>query len=306
MKKFSRLLVAFGIVVSIAFVQCKNPKTTEAQEETQIDTSISEITPETTKYIDSSEETVIEEPKTTPITATDNNNPPVIEKTKTTTVDKTKPPVIKKTKTTTTDSTKPIVIDKPIPTTTDSPQTTTVEKPAALVSADFSMKSVKATITGTSTLHGWESDVTIIEGKGSFQIKNNMLASIKNAEIKIPVRGIISEEGKKMDNKTYETFKSDEYPYITYSFSNADVKINESQVVSMETIGKLSMAGVSKSVPISAHGKVLPNGDLQLTVSKKIKMTDFNMEPPVMFLGTIKVGNEITVNFDFVLSKINN
>lgn len=303
MKKYSRLLVAFGMVVSIAFVQCKNPKTTEEQEETQIDTSTSEITSETTKYADSSEGTGIEEPKTTTITATDNTKPPVIENPKTSTVDKTEVPINEKPKTKTVDKTEPPLVEEPIVTT--NPPTTTVEKPT-LASADFFMKSVKATIKGTSTLHPWESDVTIIEGKGSFQIKDNMLASIKNAEIKIPVRGIISEEGKKMDNKTYETFKSDEYPNITYSFSNTNVKISESRTVSMETTGKLSMAGVSKSVPISAHGKVLPNGDLQLTVSKKLKMTDFNMEPPVMFLGTIKVGDEITVNFDFVLSQINN
>ena len=144
-----------------------------------------------------------------------------------------------------------------------------------------------------------------MEGKGLFQLKDYMLASIKNAEIKIAVEGIISEKGKKMDNKTYETFKSDEYPYITYTFSNAVIKIDDSNIVSMEAAGTLSMAGVSKLDSITANGKKLPNGDLQLTVSKIIKMTDFNMKPPVMFLGTIKVGDEITVNFDFVLYEIN-
>jgi len=302
MKKNSRLLVVFGMVVYVALVQCNNPKNTETQEETQIDTSTSEISSETTKYVDSSEGTVIEEPKTT--TATDNTKPPVIENSKTTIVKKEETPIIEKPKKIETiEKTEPPLVEEPIITT--NPTITKVEKPT-LAFADFFMKSVKATIKGTSTLHPWESDVTIIEGKGSFQIKDNMLASIKNAEIKIPVKGIKSEEGKKMDNKTYETFKSDTYPNITYTFNNADVKISESRTVSMETTGKLTMAGASKSVPISAHGKVLPNGDLQLTVSKKIKMTDFNMEPPVMFLGTIKVGDEITVNFDFVLSQNNN
>ncbi len=312
MTKYSLLLVALLILPSILFVQCKKPKTTEAQEETQIDASISEINTEATKYIDSSEGTVIDDSQTT-VTTTDNNEPPVIEKTKTIT-DKTEPPVIEKTKTTTVDNTKPVVIEKTKtitvdntePTVIEKTKTITVEKPATPEYADFSLKSVKATIEGTSTLHSWVSNVTKIEGKGSFQIKENMLASIKDAEIKIPVKGIKSEEGKKMDNKTYETFKSDEYPYIIYTFNNAVVKINESNDVSMETTGKLTMAGVSKSVPISAHGKLLPNGELQLTVSKKLKMTDFNMEPPVMFLGTIKVGDEITVSFDFVLYKSNN
>jgi hypothetical protein len=175
--------------------------------------------------------------------------------------------------------------------------------PAALILNDFSYKSVKATVKGTSTLHDWESEVTIMEGKGSFQLNENVLASINDAEIKITVHGIISEKGSKMDNKTYEAFKSDKYPYIIYTFSKAIVKI-DSQVVSIKSTGTLAMAGASKSISLLAQGKELPNGDLQLSVSKTIKMTDYNMKPPTMFLGTIKVGDEITVNFDFVLSKI--
>ncbi|MEP6262270.1 MAG: YceI family protein [Gillisia sp.] len=294
MKKHSVLLIAFGMVITMVFVQCKNPETNDTQLKTQEDSSISVVPSETETYIDSTDATVIDKPTTN----TDEPTPIVIDKT----TEKPKSKVIVKPETTA-DTPKPVVIDKPIPTIIDNPQDTTVEKTAAPVTADFSMKSVKATIAGTSSLHAWESNITLIEGKGTFQIIDNVITSIKDAEIKITVKGIKSEKGSKMDQKTYETFKADEYPYITYSFNNAVIKINDSQIVNMETIGMLSIAGVSKSVPISAVGKKLPNGDLHLTVSKKIKMTDFGMDPPVMFLGTMKVGDEITVNFDFVLSK---
>jgi hypothetical protein len=177
------------------------------------------------------------------------------------------------------------------------------EKSSVLTATGFSLKLVNATVKGTSTLHDWESEITVMEGKGSFQSKNGVLSSINNAEIKVLVRGIKSEKGRKMDNKTYETFQSDKYPFIVYSFDNAEVVINDARAVSIETVGNLSMSGASKSISLLAKGKELPNGDLQLTVSKTIKMTDFNMKPPVMFLGTIKVGDEITVNFDLVLSK---
>lgn len=177
------------------------------------------------------------------------------------------------------------------------------KKSSVLTATGFSLELVNATVKGTSTLHDWESEITVMEGKGSFQSKNGVLASIKNAEIKVLVRGIKSEKGRNMDNKTYETFQSDKYPFITYSFDNAKVVINDARAVSIEADGILSMAGTSKSTSLLAKGKELPNGDLQLTVSKTIKMTDFNMKPPVMFLGTIKVGDEITVNFDLVLSK---
>lgn len=167
----------------------------------------------------------------------------------------------------------------------------------------FVLKSTKAIVKGSSSLHAWESKVTQMEGKGAFETKDDELVAVKNVEIKIAVTGIKSKEGKKMDNKTYETFKSDEYPFIVYTVSNAVVKVNASNVVTIEASGKLSMAGSTQSVPLSLTGKKLPNGDLQLSVSKKLKMTDYKMEPPVMLLGTIKVGNEITVEFDFVLER---
>ncbi|MEO5570152.1 MAG: YceI family protein [Bacteroidia bacterium] len=180
---------------------------------------------------------------------------------------------------------------------------THIDEPTAIKSAEFSLKSVKASIKGTSTLHAWESQITMMEGKGSFQSKDDTLSVIKDVEIKIDVNGIKSKEGKKMDKKTYEAFKSDKNPFITYSFNNALVKISASHDVTIEATGNLSMAGTTNSVSLSATGKMLPNGDLQLTASKQIKMTDYNMVPPVMFLRTIKVGNEITVSFDFVLAR---
>ncbi|MBX2929158.1 MAG: hypothetical protein KF852_15085 [Saprospiraceae bacterium] len=76
------------------------------------------------------------------------------------------------------------------------------------------------------------------------------------------------------------------------------------------SVGSIMISGFAGAVsggvaaPLSLSGKKLPNGDLQLSVSKKLKMTDYKMEPPVMLLGTIKVGNEITVEFDFVLERV--
>ncbi|GAB2775478.1 hypothetical protein GCM10010465_22450 [Actinomadura fibrosa] len=298
------------MVITTVFVQCKNPKTDDTQPETQINSSTSEVPSQVEQYIDSSDvkdidslETNIDEPE--PIVAekeikTEKPKSPVIDKK--TTTEKPESPVVAKPETTV-ESPKPVENDKPTPVIVDKPQDKVVEKPEAPVNAAFTMKSVKATVQGTSSLHEWESNITKIEGKGTFELEDEVVTLVKDAEIKITVKGIISEKGDKMDKKTYETFNSDKYPYITYSFNNAAVKTNDSQAVQMDTNGTLSMAGVSKSVPISAVGKKLPNGDLHLTVSKKLKMTDFGMEPPVMLLGTIKVGDEVTVNFDFILAK---
>ena len=168
---------------------------------------------------------------------------------------------------------------------------------------NYYLKTVTASVSGTSSLHSWESHVTRIEWKGNFLLNGTRLKAIKNGEIKILVKGIKSKEGKIMDNKTYEAFDSDKNPYIIYTFSNADIKIDSLQNITAVTEGKLSMAGNSKAIRLAGKGKMLANGDLQLAVSRKLKMTDFKMVPPRAVLGTIKVGDEITVKFDMVLTR---
>ena len=172
----------------------------------------------------------------------------------------------------------------------------------SLAQNNFTMKSAVASVQGTSSLHDWTSQVTQVDCTGSFQSKNTTLQSMKNVQVKIVVEGIKSTEGKMMDRKTYEAFDSDKNPLITYSFLTARIKINTSDSTTINTSGTLTMAGTSKPVELEATGKMLANGDLQLSFSKKLKMTDFNMKPPTAILGTIKVGDEITLNFNMVLT----
>lgn len=171
--------------------------------------------------------------------------------------------------------------------------------------SNFTLKSVKATIQGTSSLHDWESDITKIMFQGSLQSEGKVLKTIKDVEVKVPVQSIKSKEGRIMDNKTYDAFKSDKHPFIIYSFNLAQAKTDNNNSVSIETTGNLTMAGTTKPVALTAKGKVLDNGDLQLMISKKLKMTDFKMVPPTAMMGAIKVGDEVTVNFNLVLSPKN-
>jgi polyisoprenoid-binding protein YceI len=168
----------------------------------------------------------------------------------------------------------------------------------------FLLKSSTASVQGTSSLHDWESQITQVECTGSFQSKNNTLQSMKNVRVTIIVSGIKSKEGKVMDNKTYDAFRSKNHPLITYSFANARIRTDRQDSVNITTYGNLTMAGTSQPIELNAKGKMLPNGELQFSFTRKLKMTDFNMTPPTAMLGTIKVGDEITLNFDMILAHI--
>jgi polyisoprenoid-binding protein YceI len=175
--------------------------------------------------------------------------------------------------------------------------------PAAPVTSSFSLKSPKGVIEGSSNLHDWKIDVTKMECKGSFQSVDNVVKAVKNVEVKIPVLELKSEKGKTMDQKTYEAFNSDKHPHITFAFSSADVKTDASGAVTIAASGSLSMAGKTKTVPVTAKGKTLANGDLQLSIIQKLKMSEFDMKSPTALMGTIKVGDEVTVRFDIVLAR---
>ena len=166
----------------------------------------------------------------------------------------------------------------------------------------LSVKSVKASIQGTSSLHDWESAITQIEFRGVIQMESGLPKVIKDVQVSIPVKTIKSSEGKMMDNKTYDAFQSDTYPTITFVVSQSQVVVDQAKNISIKAPGKLTMAGTTKAVIVEARGKVLPNGNLQLAVAHKINMTEFNMKPPTAMLGTIKVGEAVTVVVDLILN----
>lgn len=164
----------------------------------------------------------------------------------------------------------------------------------------FTLKTVKASIKGTSSLHDWESEMTKVEFKGSLLKEGNVVKTIPTAEVKVLVEGIKSTKGKIMDNKTKDAFKYEKNPYITFVLTNAVVKTDGS----VDATGNLTMAGATKAVKLVAKTKVLTTGDVQLTLSYKLKMTEYKMEQPTAMMGTITVGDEVTVLFDLVLAPV--
>lgn len=165
----------------------------------------------------------------------------------------------------------------------------------------YTVKSAKAAVLGTSTLHDWESEITKMECTAHFKVENNSLKSIQNIHAKVLVKGIKSKEGKIMDNKTFDAFKYESNPYILFDAENAQVNITSGQAT-VKAIGNLTMAGETKTITLEANSKLLQNGDIQIEVSKTLNMTEYKMVPPTAMLGAIKVGEVVTVKLNIVLT----
>lgn len=172
----------------------------------------------------------------------------------------------------------------------------------AVQAQEYVLKTSKATIKGTSTLHDWESDITQVTCKSVLIMENNTLKSIKSAEVTIPVTGIKSDKGKMMDNKTYDAFLYEKNPNILFTLVTAHATPLSPGKASFEGSGYLDMAGTMKSIKIMGTTTILPGGNVEVTISKTLKLSDFNMKQPTAMMGTITVGNEVTVEFTLTLT----
>ncbi|HLT50813.1 MAG TPA: YceI family protein [Arenibacter sp.] len=143
------------------------------------------------------------------------------------------------------------------------------------------------TISGTSTVHDWV--VTANNLKGTMSYADN----IKDISLQVPVADIKSERGAAMDKKMHGALKMEEHPEVSFTFQ----EIDKSDGLSIK--GKLTIAGVGKSVDLKSEVSALDNG-YRVTGSKEIILQDFGMEPPTAMFGQIVVGDKVTINYNLV------
>jgi polyisoprenoid-binding protein YceI len=161
----------------------------------------------------------------------------------------------------------------------------------------YSLKSHKMSVNGTSTIHDWESDVTKADWTGQLTVDGAAVKAVQNVMVTVPVEGIKSEKGGVMDDKTYEAFNYEKNPNITFKLTKATIT-----GTTIKGNGTLTMNGVTKSIVMTVTSKILKDGSVHLSGSQKLNMKDYKMTPPKAVMGTIKVGEKITLLFELTLT----
>jgi polyisoprenoid-binding protein YceI len=152
-------------------------------------------------------------------------------------------------------------------------------------------------VKGTSSLHDWEMISKNFTSSFALVDSEQENLEIKSIAIKVGVESLESGNGT-MDNKCYDALKSKAHPNIQYQFNSIkEIKPVGANTYSAVLNGVLTVAGVAKNVDIAV---TIISKDKKLSIKgeKDLKMSDFNVEPPKALLGTIKTGNEITIQFN--------
>jgi hypothetical protein len=205
----------------------------------------------------------------------------------------------------------------------------TVSLPAADQMTTLAARSGgKMRIEGTSNIHDWQVESSIIGGLmevgPNFPMEPGQTVTPgkveAKAEVFVQVRSLksIEKDGKPysdaMDGIMYEKLRATEdpatkkipCPRIEYRLSELVLKEapkTKDGAYVFDSKGELAIAGVTNKITMVVN--VLPLGEkkLKVTGTTTLKMTDFKIEPPSpkIALGLIKTGDPVKLIFEWML-----
>ncbi len=112
----------------------------------------------------------------------------------------------------------------------------------------------------------------------------------------------------RMNRDLQQALKSDEFPEIVFMFDNATMlngPQEDEDAFEIEVHGSLTVAGNTRNIRFVTRAYYLEHDKVRAIGNTKIKMSDFDVEPPTALMGLVKADDELKVNFDLIASENN-
>lgn len=154
------------------------------------------------------------------------------------------------------------------------------------------------TVSGTSNLHDWEMqmenfgcDIELSSKNPSLKIQSVSFSGLSTS---------IKSNSSIMNKKTYDAIQADQYPEIRFENSSPEDIPLDTESFEGILSGDLFLAGKTSMIDLPFSGRIISEEEIRISGSKKLKMSDYDIDPPTAMLGTLKTGDEVTISFNLV------
>ena len=162
----------------------------------------------------------------------------------------------------------------------------------------------EVTVEGTSTMHAYHCTTNKIMAyvdvdPGYTKDLTKVARPIVSVKVNIVVKTLSCGNGQ-MDKNMYSTLDADKNPLIKYTMSDYDILDGSAKPSAFvaQTTGTLQISGHEKVINMKINAERLSDGKATAQAEEKLLMSDFGIKAPSFMLGTLKVGNEVTVKFN--------
>lgn len=169
------------------------------------------------------------------------------------------------------------------------------QQPAKFLATESSME-----IKGTSNLHEWNESVKTFNVSLEIVYENSTIQGLSKV-VFYSASASIESDNSIMTNKTHEALNVAKYPDIRFTQTGIGNVQNQNGSLSGTINGNLDLAGVKKTISLPFTGKIV-SGKLNISGSKKIKMSDFKISAPTALLGSLKTGDEVELIYSLHFS----
>jgi polyisoprenoid-binding protein YceI len=166
----------------------------------------------------------------------------------------------------------------------------------------------KMKLEGTSTIHDWTVESSIIAGTMELETATDAdLKSLKvkpKVEVTIPVRSLKSGKGA-MDAVMQDAMKMKQYPKIEYRLLAMTPKGENGSSYQYDAKGALTVSGVTKTNTMVVTLERLDKTKIKVTGTTRVKMTDHGISPPspTIGLGLIKTSEDVKITFEWLTAQ---
>ena len=167
------------------------------------------------------------------------------------------------------------------------------------VAAAAAQSTVEFTVSGSSTVRNWtcsaQGVIAVTPGTAATPVPG-FATGVQAATVTVPLKAFKCPNDE-MTQHLNEAMKSAEFPEVVYRLEKYDVAGRQAQAT-----GTMTITGVSKPVIVPVMLTASDKG-VQVEGNTRLEFATFNLEPPAVFLGMLKVGPQIRISFKGTIAR---